>query len=82
MTGKGRELVKLMQRRKVYILCVQETRSKGSKDKSLIAGFKLFYHGEDIGLKLACTSVELQGIGFASRIDISTHSSSRTYLQS
>ena len=31
MTGKGRELVNMMGRRKVDILCVQETRWKGSK---------------------------------------------------
>lgn len=29
------------------ILCVQETRWKGSKARSLGAGFKLFYHGID-----------------------------------
>ncbi|KAK2920592.1 hypothetical protein Q8A73_000077 [Channa argus] len=34
-------------RRKVDILCVQETRWKGSKARSLGAGFKLFYHGSD-----------------------------------
>ncbi|KAK2899938.1 hypothetical protein Q8A73_013067 [Channa argus] len=37
----------MMQRRKVDILCVQETRWKGSKARSLGAGFKLFYHGSD-----------------------------------
>ncbi|KAE8291438.1 hypothetical protein D5F01_LYC11043 [Larimichthys crocea] len=37
----------MMQRRKVDILCVQETRWKGSKARSLGAGFKLFYHGVD-----------------------------------
>ncbi|KAE8291504.1 hypothetical protein D5F01_LYC11112 [Larimichthys crocea] len=47
MTGKGRELVDMMQRRKVDILCVQETRWKDSKARSLGAGFKLFYHGAD-----------------------------------
>ena len=47
MTGKARELVDMMQRRKVDILCVQETRWKGSKARSLGAGFKLFYHGVD-----------------------------------
>lgn len=47
MTGKGRELVDVMQRRKVDVLCVQETRWKGSKARNLGAGFKLFYHGQD-----------------------------------
>ncbi|KAK3545937.1 hypothetical protein QTP70_016961, partial [Hemibagrus guttatus] len=45
--GKGRELADMMQRRKVDILCVQETRWKGSKARSIGAGFKLFYYGVD-----------------------------------
>ncbi|KAK3574056.1 hypothetical protein QTP86_001329 [Hemibagrus guttatus] len=36
-----------MERRKVDILCVQETRWKGSKACSIGAGFKLFYYGVD-----------------------------------
>ncbi|KAK3569029.1 hypothetical protein QTP86_021562 [Hemibagrus guttatus] len=36
-----------MERRKVDILCVQETRWKGSKTRSIGAGFKLFYYGVD-----------------------------------
>ncbi|KAK3528212.1 hypothetical protein QTP86_026675 [Hemibagrus guttatus] len=36
-----------MERRKVDILCVQETRWKGSKPRSIGAGFKLFYYGVD-----------------------------------
>ncbi|KAK3524437.1 hypothetical protein QTP70_028665, partial [Hemibagrus guttatus] len=36
-----------MERRKVDILCVQETRWKGSKARSMGAGFKLFYYGVD-----------------------------------
>ncbi|MCJ8749466.1 hypothetical protein PDJAM_G00176570 [Pangasius djambal] len=47
MTGKGRELADMMERRKVDILCVQETRWKGSKARSIGAGFKLFYCGVD-----------------------------------
>ncbi|MCJ8733936.1 hypothetical protein PDJAM_G00229520 [Pangasius djambal] len=47
MTGKGRELADMMERRKVDILCVQETRWKGSKARSIGAGFKLFYNGVD-----------------------------------
>ncbi|KAK3567122.1 hypothetical protein QTP86_010083 [Hemibagrus guttatus] len=47
MTGKGRELDDMMERRKVDILCVQETRWKGSKTHSIGAGFKLFYYGVD-----------------------------------
>ncbi|KAK3563973.1 hypothetical protein QTP86_006226 [Hemibagrus guttatus] len=44
---KGRELADMMERRKVDILCVQETRWKGSKPHSIGAGFKLFYYGVD-----------------------------------
>ncbi|KAK3551510.1 hypothetical protein QTP70_017369 [Hemibagrus guttatus] len=36
-----------MERRKVDILCVQETRWEGSKARSTGAGFKLFYYGVD-----------------------------------
>ncbi|KAK3525007.1 hypothetical protein QTP86_012886 [Hemibagrus guttatus] len=45
--GKGRELADMRERRKVDILCVQETRWKGSKARSIGAGFKLFYYGVD-----------------------------------
>ena len=34
MTGKATELIDIMQRRKVDILCVQETAWKGSKTRS------------------------------------------------
>ncbi|KAK3535140.1 hypothetical protein QTP70_004796 [Hemibagrus guttatus] len=47
LAGKGRELADMMERRKVDILCVQETRWKGSKARSIGAGFKLFYYGVD-----------------------------------
>ena len=47
MTGKGRELIDMMERRKVNVLCVQETKWKGSKAKSIGGGFKLLYHGVD-----------------------------------
>ncbi|KAK3571578.1 hypothetical protein QTP86_014149 [Hemibagrus guttatus] len=45
--GKGRELADMMERSKVDILCVQKTRWKGSKARSIGAGFKLFYYGVD-----------------------------------
>ncbi|KAK3548201.1 hypothetical protein QTP70_005167 [Hemibagrus guttatus] len=45
--GKGRELADMMERRKVDILCVQETRWKSSKARSIGTGFKLFYYGVD-----------------------------------
>ena len=47
MTGKGRELADMMEWRKVDMLCVQETRWKGSRARNIGGGFKLFYHGVD-----------------------------------
>ncbi|KAK3539596.1 hypothetical protein QTP70_010249 [Hemibagrus guttatus] len=48
MTTLGEKLLAdMMERRKVDILCVQETRWKGSKARSIGAGFKLFYYGVD-----------------------------------
>ncbi|KAK3517257.1 hypothetical protein QTP70_001616, partial [Hemibagrus guttatus] len=47
MTGKGRELADMMERKKVDILCVQKTRWKGNKARSIGAGFKLIYYGVD-----------------------------------
>ncbi|KAJ8375265.1 hypothetical protein SKAU_G00058450 [Synaphobranchus kaupii] len=37
----------MMERRKIDILCVQETRWKGSKARNIGRGYKLFYHGVD-----------------------------------
>lgn len=42
MTGKGRELVCLMEKRRVDILCVQEAKWKGSKARNIGSGFKFF----------------------------------------
>lgn len=47
MTGKGRELADMMERRNVDILCIQETTWKGSKARRTGGGLKLFYHGVD-----------------------------------
>ena len=38
-------LADVMERRKVDILCVQETKWKGSKARNIGGGFKLSYHG-------------------------------------
>jgi hypothetical protein len=46
LTGKLREIVDTMIRRRVNILCVQETKWKGQKVKEVEAtGFKLWYTG-------------------------------------
>ena len=46
LTGKGQELVGVMQRRKVDILCVQETRWKGNSMRNLGNGYRVFHAGE------------------------------------
>ena len=46
LTGKLRELVDTATRRRVNILCVQETKWKGQKAKEVDnTGFKLWYTG-------------------------------------
>ncbi|XP_037779317.1 uncharacterized protein LOC119575849 [Penaeus monodon] len=43
MTGRGRALTEFMRRRKVDIMCVQETRWSGNKSEELGDGYKLIY---------------------------------------
>ena len=50
MTGRGRELAHMMERRNVDVLCLQETKWKGSKARNIGGGFKLFYNETD-GIK-------------------------------
>ena len=45
MTGKGREVADLMERRGVDILCVQETRWKGEGARYIGEGYKMWYCG-------------------------------------
>ena len=45
MNGKGREVADLMARRKIGVLCLQETRWKGNKARDLGEGCKLIYSG-------------------------------------
>ena len=48
MTGRGRELADMIERRNVVdILCLQETKWKGSKARNIGGGCKLFYNGAD-----------------------------------
>ena len=47
MNGRGNELADLMERRKMGVLCVQETRWKGNKARELGGDCKLFYSGAD-----------------------------------
>ena len=47
MTGKGKELADMMERRNVDILCLQETKWKGSKARNIGGRCKVFYTGTD-----------------------------------
>ena len=47
MTGKGREVADLMERRGVDILCVQETRWKEEKARCIGGGYKMWYCGSE-----------------------------------
>ena len=47
MTGRSGEIVQLMRKNSLQVLCVQETKWKGSKAREIGAGYKLYYHGED-----------------------------------
>ena len=49
MTGISREIVDLMQRRKMNVLCTQETRWKGAKAREVREGYKLYYYGVENG---------------------------------
>jgi exonuclease III len=46
LAGKGREMVDMLERQKLNILCLQETRWKGNKSKDLAGGHKLLYSGQ------------------------------------
>ena len=47
MTGRSREVADVMERRRVDILCVQETRWKGNKAREIGSGYKIVYGGAD-----------------------------------
>ena len=47
MTGRGRELADMIERRNVDILCPQETKWKRSKARNIGGGCKIFYNGAD-----------------------------------
>ena len=47
MTGRGRELADMMERRNVDILRLPETKRIGSKARNIGGGCKLFYNGAD-----------------------------------
>ena len=45
MSGKGKEVVDLMERRGVDILCLRETRWKGKRARCIGGGYKMWYFG-------------------------------------
>jgi hypothetical protein len=45
LTGRSREVIDVMQRRKIGILCLQEIRWKGQGARELGEGYKLLYSG-------------------------------------
>ena len=47
MTGRGRELADMMKQRNIDILCLQETKWKGSKARNIGGGCKIFYNEAD-----------------------------------
>ena len=47
MTGRGRELADMMERRNVDILCLLKTKWKRSKARKIGGGCKRFYNGAD-----------------------------------
>ena len=47
MTGRGRELADMMERRNVDILCLQESKWKESKARNIGGRRKIFYNGAD-----------------------------------
>ena len=47
MTGRGREVVDMMVRRRIGILCVQETKWKGAKARGMGEGYRMVYMGTE-----------------------------------
>ena len=45
MTGRSGEVV--YQRNNLQVICVQDTKWRGSKARSIGGGYKLYYHVED-----------------------------------
>ena len=56
MTGKSRELADLMKTRRIEVMCLQDTRWGGNKDRELGDGCKLFYSGEQHEMELGYVS--------------------------
>ncbi|VDP55815.1 unnamed protein product [Heligmosomoides polygyrus] len=46
LTGRSREVADLLKRRRIQVLCLQETRWKGAKAREIGEGVKLYYNIE------------------------------------
>ena len=47
MEGKALEVVEMMKRRKMEVLCVQETKWKGDRARKMAEGYKMLHAGGD-----------------------------------
>ena len=47
MSGKGVEVVEMMERRRLEVLCVQETKWRGYRARMMVGGHKLLHVGGD-----------------------------------
>ena len=47
MSGKGVEVVEMMERSRLEVLCIQETKWKGDRGRAMIGGYKLLHAGGD-----------------------------------
>lgn len=62
LTGKCEEIVEMMERRKIHILGLSETKWKGLNSKKLRRGYKLYWHGNNREAR--------NGVGFVLHKDI------------
>ena len=47
LSGKGVEVVEMMERRRLEVLCVQETKWRGDRARMMVGGRKLLHAGGD-----------------------------------
>ena len=65
MTGKSMEIVDVMKRRRIDVLCVQETKWKGNRAREIGEGYKLIYYGTDTrrnGVGIICSREEKENV--------------------
>lgn len=47
MNGRGRKLAKVLKRRGINVVCLQDTKWNGSKAREIGEGHKLYYYGSN-----------------------------------